>query len=45
MFLTSTPDVTPSAFLHSLKHYVALHEQVLAVFKRVEFRDVPGDCR
>ena len=39
VFLTSTSDVTPSAFLHSLKHYKVLHEQ--NVFLRVEFRDVP----
>ena len=39
VFLTSTPDVTPQAFLHSLKHYKVLHEQ--NVFLTVEFRDVP----
>jgi KUP system potassium uptake protein len=39
VFLTSTPDVTPNAFLHSLKHYKVLHEQ--NVFLTVEFRDVP----
>jgi len=39
VFLTATPDVTPHALLHSLKHYRALHERV--VFLTVEFRDVP----
>ena len=39
VFLTSTPDATPGAFLHSLKHYKVLHEQ--NVFLTVEFRDVP----
>src|SRR5688572_8634671 len=39
IFLTATPDVTPHALLHSLKHYRALHERV--VFLTVEFRDVP----
>ncbi len=39
VFLTSTPDSTPHALLHSLKHYRALHER--NVFMTVEFRDVP----
>ena len=39
MFLTATPDVTPHALLHSLKHYRTLHERV--VFLTVEFRDMP----
>jgi KUP system potassium uptake protein len=39
VFLTSTPDATPHALLHSLKHYKVLHEQ--NVFLTVEFRDVP----
>lgn len=39
VFLTSTPEVTPHALLHSLKHYKVLHEQ--NVFLTVEFRDVP----
>ena len=39
VFLTSTPDSTPHALLHSLKHYHVLHEQ--NVFLTVEFRDVP----
>jgi KUP system potassium uptake protein len=39
VFLTATPDVTPHALLHSLKHYRALHERV--VFLTVELRDVP----
>jgi len=40
VFLTSTPDATPHALLHSLKHYKVLHEQ--NVFLTVEFRDVPS---
>jgi KUP system potassium uptake protein len=40
VFLTSTPDATPHALLHSLKHYKVLHEQ--NVFLTVEFRDVPA---
>jgi KUP system potassium uptake protein len=39
VFLTATPESTPHALLHSLKHYKALHERV--VFLTVEFRDVP----
>jgi len=39
VFLTATPEVTPHALLHSLKHYRVLHERV--VFLAVEFRDVP----
>jgi KUP system potassium uptake protein len=39
VFLTATPEVTPHALLHSLKHYRALHERV--VFLTVETRDVP----
>jgi KUP system potassium uptake protein len=39
VFLTATPDATPHALLHSLKHYRTLHERV--VFLTVEFRDVP----
>lgn len=39
VFLTSTPDTTPNALLHSLKHYKVLHEQ--NVFLTVQFRDVP----
>jgi KUP system potassium uptake protein len=39
VFLTSTPDVTPHALLHSLKHYRALHER--NVFMTIEFLDVP----
>jgi len=42
VFLTSTPDATPNALLHSLKHYKVLHEQ--NVFMTVEFRDVPWMC-
>jgi len=39
VFLTATPDVTPHALLHSLKHFRAVHERL--VFLTVEFRDVP----
>ncbi|MGH8802311.1 MAG: KUP/HAK/KT family potassium transporter, partial [Casimicrobiaceae bacterium] len=39
VFLTSSPDTTPSALLHSLKHYKVLHEQ--NIFLTVEFRDIP----
>jgi KUP system potassium uptake protein len=39
VFLTTAPDTTPNALLHSLKHYKVLHEQ--NVFLTVELRDVP----
>ena len=39
VFLTSTPDATPHALLHSLKHYKVLHEH--NAFLTVEFRDTP----
>jgi KUP system potassium uptake protein len=39
VFLTSTPNATPNALLHSLKHYRVLHEHI--VFLTVEFLDVP----
>ena len=39
LFLTATPDATPSALLHNLKHNSVLHEQV--VFLTVEILDVP----
>ncbi len=39
VFFTSTPDATPHALLHSLKHYKVLHEH--NVFLTVQFRDVP----
>ena len=39
VFLTSSPDVTPSALLHSLKHYKVLHER--NVFLTVVFADSP----
>ena len=39
VYLTATPEVTPHALLHSLKHYRTLHERL--VFLTVEFRDVP----
>ena len=39
VFLTATPDATPNALLHSLKHYKVLHER--NVFLTVLYRDVP----
>jgi KUP system potassium uptake protein len=39
IFLTATPEATPHALLHSLKHYRVLHERV--VFLTLQFRDVP----
>ena len=39
VFLTSSPDTTPNALLHSLKHYKVLHRH--NVFLTVEFADVP----
>ena len=39
VYLTATPDATPQALLHSLKHFQTLHERV--VFLTIEFRDVP----
>jgi KUP system potassium uptake protein len=39
VFLTSTPEATPNALLHSLKHYQVLHERNL--FLTVEMCDVP----
>jgi KUP system potassium uptake protein len=39
VFLTSAPDATPHALLHSLKHYKVLHER--NVFMTLEFREVP----
>jgi KUP system potassium uptake protein len=39
VFLTSTPDATPHALMHSLKHYKVLHAQ--NVFLTVDFRDEP----
>jgi len=39
VFLTSTPEMTPNALLHSLKHYKVLHEQ--NVFMTIELQDVP----
>jgi KUP system potassium uptake protein len=39
VFCTSTPDVTPHALLHSLKHYKVLHES--NIFLNVEFHDRP----
>ncbi len=40
VFLTSAPDATPHALLHSLKHYKVLHEK--NVFLTVLFGDVPA---
>jgi len=40
VFLTSAPDVTPHALLHSLKHYKVMHDQ--NIFLTVEFEDVPA---
>jgi KUP system potassium uptake protein len=39
VFLTPNPDLVPHAMLHSLKHYKALHEQVVTLSVRVF--DVP----
>jgi KUP system potassium uptake protein len=39
VFLNASPNATPNALLHSLKHYKVLHGQ--NVFLTVEFRDVP----
>jgi KUP system potassium uptake protein len=39
VFLTATPEATPHALLHSLKHYKVLHER--NVFLTVRFGDVP----
>jgi len=39
VYLTATPDATPAALLHTLKHFKTLHERV--VFLTIEFRDVP----
>jgi len=39
VFLTSSPQVTPNALLHSLKHYKVLHER--NVFLTVLFVDAP----
>jgi KUP system potassium uptake protein len=39
VFLNSTPDTTPHALLHSLKHYKVLHRR--NIFLTVEFSEVP----
>jgi KUP system potassium uptake protein len=39
VFLNASPNATPNALLHSLKHYKVLHDQ--NVFLTVEFSDVP----
>ena len=40
VFLTSTPNATPNALLHSLKHYKVLHDR--NIFLTVEYHDVPS---
>ena len=39
VFLSSTPDSTPNALMHSLKHYKVLHQT--NVFLTAEFLDIP----
>jgi KUP system potassium uptake protein len=39
VFLSSAPDATPHALMHSLKHYKVLHQT--NVFLTAEFHDVP----
>jgi KUP system potassium uptake protein len=39
VYLTSSMNATPNAFLHSLKHYKVLHQQ--NVFLNVEFAEIP----
>jgi KUP system potassium uptake protein len=39
VYLTATPETTPHALLHTLKHFKGLHQRV--VFLSVEFLDVP----
>ena len=39
IFLTATPEATPHALLHSLKHYKVLHQRV--IFVTVEFSELP----
>jgi KUP system potassium uptake protein len=39
VFLSSTPESTPNALMHSLKHYKVLHET--NVFLTAEFLDIP----
>ena len=42
VFLTSNPDLTPAAMLHSLKHFKALHEQnVILTIQTAEVPRVP----
>ncbi|WP_134681681.1 potassium transporter Kup [Paracoccus ravus] len=46
VFLTSTPDITPGALLHSLKHFKALHEQnVILTITTSDIPRVPADER
>ena len=46
VFLSTSPDVVPSALLHNLKHNQVLHERVLILTVKVEqVPHVPGDKR
>ncbi|WP_323718064.1 potassium transporter Kup [Paracoccus aminovorans] len=46
VFLTSTPDLAPSALLHSLKHFKSLHEQnVILTITTAEVPHVPASDR
>ena len=46
VFLTSTPDLAPSALLHSLKHFKSLHEQnVILTISTAEVPRVPAAGR
>ncbi|MFT4011884.1 MAG: potassium transporter Kup [Paracoccus sp. (in: a-proteobacteria)] len=46
VFLTSTPDLTPAALLHSLKHFKALHEQnVILTISTAEVPRIPVQDR
>ncbi|MDZ5452796.1 potassium transporter Kup [Labrys sp. ZIDIC5] len=46
IFLTSDPDYTPTALLHSLKHYKALHEKVaILTIETTDDPIVPGGGR
>ena len=46
VFLTSDPDYTPTALLHSLKHYKALHEKVaILTIKTTDDPVAPPEAR
>ncbi|UXU75631.1 MULTISPECIES: potassium transporter Kup [unclassified Paracoccus (in: a-proteobacteria)] len=46
VFLTSTPDLAPSALLHSLKHFKSLHEQnVILTITTAEVPRLPDSQR